>query len=46
MKHLINSVEIALENKNWYAALTLTLTLPDIIGKVQQYNHFVINYNR
>ncbi|MGD0754892.1 MAG: hypothetical protein ABR927_07505 [Bacteroidales bacterium] len=34
MKHLIDSVESSIKIGNWYSALTLTLTLPDIAGKV------------
>lgn len=34
MRHLINAIEESLESDNWYAALTLTLTLPDICGKI------------
>lgn len=35
MQALIDSVKKALEQENWYAALTLALTLPDICGKVE-----------
>jgi hypothetical protein len=35
MNYLIDSVIKSLQNKNWYAALTLTLTLPDICGKIE-----------
>src|SRR5437868_5631970 len=34
MQYLIDSVESALRTENWYAALTLALTLPDIAGKI------------
>ena len=34
MQKFINSVKQSLENKNWYSALIVTLTLPDIAGKV------------
>jgi len=30
-----NSIKISLENKNWYAALSLTLTIPDICGRLE-----------
>ncbi len=32
MKNFTNSIESSLQNQNWYAALTLALTLPDICG--------------
>ncbi len=34
MKHLTRAVQLAVENKNWYAALITALTLPDIAGWV------------
>ena len=34
MDQLITSVESAIKEKNWYAALSLALTLPDIAGKL------------
>jgi hypothetical protein len=34
MNDLIDSVKKSLQDKNWYAALTLTLTLPDICGNI------------
>src|SRR5687768_14320942 len=34
MQALLDSVRQAIADRNWYAALTLTLTLPDICGKV------------
>jgi len=33
MKHLIDSVKLSMDTENWYSALTLCLTLPDIAGK-------------
>lgn len=36
MDHLINAVEKAVADRNWYAALSLALTLPDICGKLQE----------
>jgi hypothetical protein len=30
-----NAIRESLENKNWYAALTLALTLPDICGRLE-----------
>ncbi|MBE9190625.1 hypothetical protein IQ230_09675 [Gloeocapsopsis crepidinum LEGE 06123] len=36
MQHLIEAVEQALEQQNWYAALALALTLPDICGWLEQ----------
>lgn len=38
MQDLIASVESALQTHNWYAALTLTLTLPDIAGRIDNPN--------
>ena len=35
MNNLVNAVEQCLIAQNWYAALTLSLTLPDIAGKVE-----------
>ena len=35
MKSIINSVELSLQTKNWYAALIVALTLPDIAGKIE-----------
>lgn len=31
---LMESIDKALKSKNWYAALTMTLMLPDICGKI------------
>lgn len=33
MKHITFAIKEALKQENWYAALALTLTLPDILGK-------------
>lgn len=38
MKHLIDSVKSSIKTENWYAALILTLTLPDIAGKIEYPN--------
>jgi hypothetical protein len=35
MKHLVESVIQAVTDGNWYAALTVALTLPDICGKLE-----------
>ena len=35
MRHFISAVNKSLENENWYAALFIALTLPDICGKIQ-----------
>jgi len=35
MNDLLNSIDNAIENKNYYAALFISLTLPDICGKIQ-----------
>jgi len=34
MNRFTNSIEKSLENENWYAALSLALTLPDICANV------------
>jgi hypothetical protein len=34
MQHLVDSVRKDLQNENWYAALFMALTLPDICGKI------------
>ncbi|PIG93713.1 hypothetical protein [Gloeocapsopsis sp. IPPAS B-1203] len=38
MQHLIEAVEQALAQQNWYAALALALTLPDICGWLEHPN--------
>lgn len=38
MENLVNSIEQSLENRNWYAGLTVALTLPDIAGKIEYPN--------
>jgi hypothetical protein len=38
MKRFIDAVKKALENENWYSALIVALTLPDICGKIQYPN--------
>lgn len=35
MENMLIAIEQALSNENWYAALALTLMLPDICGKIQ-----------
>lgn len=35
MEHLLKAVEDAVEHSNWYAALMLALTLPDICANVE-----------
>lgn len=35
MDHLIGAVEKAIDEQNWYAALSLALTLPDICAKME-----------
>jgi hypothetical protein len=35
MQHFIHAVKGAIAQKNWYAALTITLTLPDIVGQIE-----------
>ncbi len=34
MEHLIQSIEKSIETQNWYGALTLAITLPDICGRL------------
>lgn len=36
MDHLTQAVESALQQENWYAALSLSLTLPDICSKIDE----------
>lgn len=38
MDKFVNSARCAIESKNWFAALFLSLTLPDICGKLQNPN--------
>jgi hypothetical protein len=35
MQHFIDSVYLSLQTRNWYGALSLSLTLPDICGKIE-----------
>lgn len=35
VQQLTKAIELALDNKNWHAALTVALTLPDICGKLE-----------
>lgn len=35
MQRFTKAIELALDNKNWHAALTVALTLPDICGKLE-----------
>ena len=35
MQRFTSAIEQALADKNWYGALTLALTLPDICGKME-----------
>ena len=32
MRHLLNAIKASIAQQNWYAALSLTLVLPDICG--------------
>lgn len=34
MNEIINSLESAVSNKNWYGALFIALSIPDICGKI------------
>lgn len=47
MQALTDSVELSLRSANWYAALMITLTLPDIAGKIEhpQENFSRIRYS-
>lgn len=35
MEHFVVAIEKAVSEKNWYAALALALTMPDICGRLQ-----------
>ncbi len=35
MKRFTNSIRMSLKNKNWYGALVMALTLPDVCGKLE-----------
>lgn len=35
ISNFTNAIKKSLENKNWYSALTIALTLPDIIGRLE-----------
>jgi len=35
MNKLINSLEVSIKAENWYSALIIALTLPDIAGKIE-----------
>lgn len=35
MHHLVSATKKALSEKNWYAALTMALSLPDICGRLE-----------
>ncbi|WP_395659779.1 hypothetical protein [Nocardioides sp.] len=39
MQHLIRAARQAVQQGNWYAALSLALTLPDICGKLENPSH-------
>jgi len=34
-QHLLDSIRAAVDDENWYAALALTLTLPDICARIE-----------
>ena len=34
MNHLLESIEQSINNKNWYSAIAISLTLPDICSKI------------
>ena len=38
MEDLINSLKMAMQNENWYSALFLALSLPDICGNIDHPN--------
>ena len=38
MRQFIQAIEISLNTQNWYSALALSLTLPDICGKIDYPN--------
>lgn len=35
MEKILQSIEYALQNENWYAAITVALIIPDICGKFE-----------
>ena len=44
MKRFTNSIIIALQVENWYGALTLALTLPDICGRKKGVRHYLVTF--
>lgn len=38
MNHLIEALETSINTQNWYSVLFISLTLPDICGKIDQPN--------
>lgn len=38
MEHLVQAIKHSLATHNWYSAVTLSLTLPDICGKLENPN--------
>lgn len=34
MQSFLDSIKLSLETKNWYAALAVALTIPDICGSI------------
>ena len=39
MESLYRALESAITNKNWYAALFIALSIPDICGYIESPNH-------
>lgn len=42
MQHLVDATRLAMQHKNWYGALALALTMPDICGRIS-YPHLAKN---
>lgn len=38
MNHFIEALESSLDTQNWYSVLFISLTLPDICGKIDEPN--------
>ena len=38
MERFLNSIENSITNKNWYGALTLALSMPDICANIVNLN--------
>ncbi len=38
MNHFINALETSIQTENWYSVLFISLSLPDICGKIDEPN--------